>query len=320
MEVYYGYDDSHYVNVTTMVFKKCLSDTGLNIPSSDNERSTLFGDPYPGFLKHILIIDPLGKKHKFLHTKEIKLEINSISTQLTRINTDTESNNYKMWWEKNGKFIKDPEERLRELQNRLTLEFGNFADEYPEQLLAMKFITPDNKVLEIGGNIGRNTLIIGTILNNPKNLVTLESDPTNAKLLQYNLELNNIDANVESSALSQQRLIQRGWNTIPVVDDTIPDGWKEVSTITYDNLIKKYNISFDTLVADCEGALFYILTEDHRILENINLVIIENDFQDIFQKMFVNEMFEKYGFKCIYTQPGGWGHCSNFFYEVWKKD
>jgi FkbM family methyltransferase len=193
-------------------------------------------------------------------------------------------------------------------------------DEYPEQLLAMKFIKPENKVLEIGGNIGRNTLVIGSILNNPKNLVSLESDPDNAQILRHNLFINKIGAFVEASALSQQKLIQKGWNTIPLFESTIPEGWKEVSTITMDDLIKKYDINFDTLVADCEGALFHILKDDPSVLTNIKMIILENDFQDITEKEFVNQVFEMYGFKCIYAEAGGWGPCYNFFYEVWQKE
>jgi hypothetical protein len=47
---------------------------------------------------------------------------------------------------------------------------------------------------------------------------------------------------------------------------------------------------------------------------------LENDFQDITEKEFVNQVFGMYGFKCIYAEAGGWGPCYNFFYEVWQKE
>ena len=314
MDVYYGYDDSHYINVTELVLKKCLSDSRIFIPKTDEARAAIFGDPFVGFLKHILIVDMYGIHHKFHHTKDISIQISSISKQLALINSPRE------WYATTGKTIENAEDRLRQLHNHIEFNYGYMYDEYPEQLLAMKYIRPDNKVLEIGGNIGRNTLVIGSILKDPKNLVTLESDPNNAKMLMDNLKANNIDAVVEASALSQTRLIQKGWCTLPITDDTIPEGWKEVNTITFDDLSKKYNIQFDTLVADCEGALFYILKDDPSILTNMNMIILENDFQDIAEKTFVNQVFEMYGFKCVYAEAGGWGPCYNFFYEVWKKE
>jgi FkbM family methyltransferase len=314
MEVYYGYDDSHYINVTEVVLKKCLSDSGFFIPKTDEARAALFGDPYPGFLKHILIVDKFGIYHKFHHTKDISVKISSISKQLAEINDP------RGWYQTKGIQIENPEERLQELHKYVEFNNGYMHDEYPEQRLAMKFITPDSKVLEIGGNIGRNTIVIGSILKDSRNLVSLESDPDNAKMLQDNLRVNGIDAFVEASALSQQRLIQYGWVTTPLFDNTIPEGWKEVSTITFDDLTKKYNIAFDTLVADCEGALFHILKDDPSMLNTINMVVLENDFQDIAEKEFVNQVFAMYGLKCVYAESGGWGPCYNFFYEVWKKD
>ena len=314
MQVYYGYDDSHYINVTELVLKKCLSDSGILIPRTDEARAAHFGDPYPGFLKHILIVDTFGIHHKFHHTKEISIQISSISRQLSELN------NPRKWYHTKGITIENPEERLKELHNHIEINNGYMHDEYPEQRLAMTFVTPDSKVLEIGGNIGRNTIVIGSILKDSKNLVSLESDPDSAKILQSNLQINDIDTFVETSALSQQRLIQKGWVTVPLFDDTIPEGWKEVSTITYDDLTKKYNITFDTLVADCEGALFHILKDDPSVLNTINTVVLENDFQDITEKEFVNQVFEMYGLKCVYAEAGGWGPCYNFFYEVWKKD
>lgn len=316
MEVLYGYDDSHYIDITDLVLKKCLSDSGILIPNTDHSRSTIFGDPFPGFLKHILITDEFGIKHMFNHTKEISIHINSISSQLIQ----AKFNNPRTWYQTKGIHIENPTERLQILHNNIDITNGYMYEEYPEQLLTIKFLNPNSKVLEIGGNIGRNTIVIGSILKDSKNLVSLESDIDNSKILQNNLKNNAINSFVEASALSKRRLIQKEWLTIPLVDDTIPDGWKEVPTITFNDLIKKYNITFDTLIADCEGALFHILKDDPSILNTINMVIIENDFQDISEKEFVNKIFESHGLKCIYTEAGGWYPCYNFFYEVWKKD
>ena len=313
MKFLYGYDSEHLVDISYTVFQKCLFDKYILIPSDNLYRTHIFGDPFPDILKHIFIIDDFENTHIFHSNKEIKINFESISSQLRLIN------NPKLWYNTIGKSIIDPLDRLNTLQKNIAIEHGNFSDEYPEQLMAIRYINENSKVLEIGGNIGRNTLIINSILKDSKNLVTLESDPNIAKLLQGNLKINSFESHVEPSALSLVPLIQNNWNTLPISDGIIPDGWKEVSTISYSNLVKKYNIDFDTLIIDCEGALYYILKDDSSILNNIKLIIIENDFLDVSHKNFIDNLFKTNGLNRIYSESGGWGPCYDMFYEVWKK-
>ena len=56
-----------------------------------------------------------------------------------------------------------------------------------------------------------------------------------------------------------------------------------------------------------------------EMLQNIKCVIIENDFQQIEHKHYVDDLMRKNGLKCVYSQAGGWGCCQHCFYEVWKK-
>ena len=67
------------------------------------------------------------------------------------------------------------------------------------------------KVLEIGGNIGRNTLVIASILNS-SNLVTLECNLESCNQLNENKNLNKFSFFIENSALSAKKLIQIGAN------------------------------------------------------------------------------------------------------------
>ena len=172
-------------------------------------------------------------------------------------------------------------------------------------------------MLEIGGNIGRNSLIIASILESNNNFVTLESDINIANQLTENRDLNNFKFHIESSALSNRKLIQSGWNTIP--SDTLQTGYTWVNTISLNELNTKYNIEFDTLILDCEGAFYYILMDMPEILDNINLIIMENDYYDISHKKYVDEILKKNNFYVDYIEEGGWGPCYNNFFEVWKK-
>ncbi len=55
------------------------------------------------------------------------------------------------------------------------------------------------------------------------------------------------------------------------------------------------------------------------MLKDFDKVIMENDYWEIHHKNFVNENLKKNGFKVVFSGGGGWGPCSSFFYEVWKK-
>ena len=77
MKVLYGYDNTHYINITADVFKKCLKDDGIHIPAGDGNRCDIIGyDPYPNILKHIMIFDHKDNSYMYTHTKEFIIHIN----------------------------------------------------------------------------------------------------------------------------------------------------------------------------------------------------------------------------------------------------
>ena len=284
----------NYTNITEIAVQKCVFFDTLVIPESDVTRSLLFRDPLVYVLKHILItIDGIGKIYQ--HNEKIIIDVKGAT------------------WD----YTKDDKNVLSDIHSKLIFEGGSLMDEYPEQLMAVRFIKPENKVLEIGSNIGRNTLVIASLLENQSNLVTMESDPNTCITLQRNRDRNNYTFHIEKSALSYRKLIQQGWNTI-VSDELLP-GYFPVSTITYQDLEQKYDITFDTLVADCEGALYYILLDYPELLRNINTVIMENDYTDINHKIEVDRILTTFGLKRIYFQPGGWGPCYHNFFETWSR-
>jgi len=56
-----------------------------------------------------------------------------------------------------------------------------------------------------------------------------------------------------------------------------------------------------------------------HILNNINLIIMENDYWDISQKQYIDQILIINNFYRDYVESGGWGPCYNNFFEVWKK-
>jgi FkbM family methyltransferase len=190
--------------------------------------------------------------------------------------------------------------------------------ELPEQQIILEYLPRDSKVLELGGNIGRSSIVISNILNDPSNHVVVESDPSIAKKLEHNRDINNLKFQIEVGAISNKKMIQNKWNTEVLGTDTIPKGWKEIPTITLKNLYNKYNINFDTIVADCEGCLFPILRENLWILPQIKTIIIENDFD----KKEFEKFLKENGFGSKYCRDGTKipkAFDKKCFYQVWTK-
>jgi FkbM family methyltransferase len=287
------------IDVTNICLTKLCFNNIIKIPEKDDNRAHYFGDPLLGILKSIFITNNLGQTTEYNEKMEILINIE------TEIITAVDNDFY--------------ENKLETIHNSVKLDFGSFKEEYPEQIMAIKYLTGNEKVLEIGGNIGRNTLVIASILKeNCKHFVSLESDSFIASQLIHNRDINKFNFHIENSALSKRKLMQRGWDTI-VVTDGILDGYNPVNTINFSELYSKYNIDFDTLVLDCEGAFYYILMDMPEVLNNINLIIMENDYWDINKKNFVDNILLQNGFKVDYRKHGGWGPCFDKFYEVWKR-
>jgi FkbM family methyltransferase len=306
IRIYYG-TTSNMMEVTNVALSKCVKQNILGIVASDHIRARLFTDPLVGIIKSIFIKLPNLEIQEFDHTKSAYIDL-----------TTNEFVPYPIPESIIDNFL-DAQSRLQIIHNKLSLKYGVFTDEYPEQLMVANYLTGDEKVLEIGGNIGRNTLVIGYILHkkNNTNFVSLESDTEISKQLEENRDSNKLNFHIENSALSKRKLIQKAWDTIES-DVLLPD-YKNVNIISWDQLNQKYNIQFDTLVLDCEGAFYYILTDMPEVLTNIKLIIMENDYHDVAKKEYVDSVLRNNNFTVDYTECGGWGPCFHRFFEVWKR-
>ena len=214
----------------------------------------------------------------------------------------------------------------------IKLLHGSMNEEKVEQDLSKKYIKSNSIVLEIGGNMGRNALVISTILTNDNNLVTMEPNKEFYEKLITNRNYNNKNFHVENSCLSKSKTFILNSRSFQEgkVHDIYPQNYKnlkldnafETNCIDYDSLCNKYNKIFDTLCIDCEGAFYYILNDFPNILDNIKLIIMENDYENInhynhIKEFFINKHFilvESIPLKnCPWNAP-----CKDFFYQVWK--
>ena len=296
MKITYGIKDN-VIDVTKLCKKRLLTKNNIIlIPSGDGNRAKHFTDPNYGIKKKIFI-----ENNGIISEYEdnIQIQINIINNKINVINNKINN------------------DKLENIHSKLKIKYGSIKKELPEQKMVSRYLKGGEKVLEIGGNIGRNSLVIASILKNSNNLLTLESDVNISKQLSENRDLNNKKFHIENSALSKRKLIQKGWNTKP--SEKLEPGFKWVNTITLEQLKTKYNIKFDTLVLDCEGAFYYILMDMPEILDNINLIIMENDYRVLEQKEYIDNILTKNNFYVDYTESGGLGPCKNYFFEVWRK-
>ena len=215
---------------------------------------------------------------------------------------------------------------LQLIHNKLYFKHGSLLDELPEQIMALKFIKSTDTVLELGGNIGRNSCIISSILNDSSRLVVFETNTNDCLKLKENRDINNFVFNIENSAISNTPLYQNEWIVKPL-NDIICNGniieWNKINISSWDYIKNKYSsLYFNVLVADCEGGLYYILKEQPDFLISFSTIIIENDFTHISQKLFVDEQFQKNNFNLIYNkQLDSYSNliCKDCFYQVWIK-
>lgn len=305
MIIKYGLADNN-IDVTSICYSALKYGNIIAIPAIDHVRAIYFSDLVPNVEKSVFISDDneLSYEYDLRYTVFIDTTTNKIRAYLTP---------------KYDLNVVDCE--LLNLHQSLQIRHGSLLEELNEQKMAVKYLTGNEKVLEIGGNIGRNSIVIGSILNRQNNsdYVVLESDPYSAALLTENRDLNRLRFHIEGRALSKRPLIQKEWQTI--VSDEVLDGYSRVNTVTYEELDAKYNIAFDTLILDCEGSFYYILQDMPEILQNIRLIIMENDYLDMEHKGYVDSVLKEKGFYVDYVERGGWGldtPCNSCFYEVWK--
>jgi len=300
MRIFYGTPENN-IDVTEICYRDLCKNNIIEIPPCDVIRAGYFTDCALGILKQIFISENESKENTLIFDSNTSIQIDIASGIITTITED------------------DIVNKLLLLHKQLQLNYGSFYEEFPEQKMATRYLKGNEKVLEIGGNVGRNSLIIAHLLGyNATNFVTLESDSHIASQLRENRDANNMQFHIENSALSKRKLIQKGWETF--VSDEVMDGYHTVPTITWDELKAKYNIEFDTLVLDCEGAFYYILQDMPEILDNINLIIMENDYKDFSHKLYLDDMLRKNNFRIDYSESGGWDPCYHNFFEVWKRN
>lgn len=163
---------------------------------------------------------------------------------------------------------------------------GNQVDvqhlEIEEQKYAREYILENDVVLELGARYGSVSCIINSKLNNKLNQVVVEPDDRVWDALEQNRDRNQCQFHIVKGFISNKKL-----------DLTNLDNWHggygatfvennntKIPSFSLDEIIQKYNLQFNVLVADCEGFLETFFDENPNLYDQLRMVIFEADYPE----------------------------------------
>jgi FkbM family methyltransferase len=147
--------------------------------------------------------------------------------------------------------------------------------ESQEQRQAEQYIKSDSIVLELGARYGTVSCIINKKLSIKTNQVSVEPDILVHKSLEENMKNNNCDFHILKGIISKKNmeLTGAGYGTTSISCET-----KKLDIYTLEEVEEKYNLKFNTLVADCEGFLEQFFDENPKLYDQLDLCIFEQDY------------------------------------------
>lgn len=182
--------------------------------------------------------------------------------------------------------------------------------ERKEQILADKYIQPDDVVLELGARYGTVSCVINKKLKNKHNQVVVEPDDRVWQALEDNMERNNCDFHIIKGFISAKKMKLtdkedwRGYGT-----KSEENASSKIPSFTLQEIQKKYKLKFNVLVADCEGFLCQFLDENPGFLDQLRLIIFEKDNPKMCNYNEIKRSLKEKGFKQL---------CP-LFREAWRR-
>jgi len=148
--------------------------------------------------------------------------------------------------------------------------------EHIEQGLAQKYITPNDKVLELGARYGSVSIITNKIVNDKSTHYVVEPDSSVWECLENNMKNNNCNFNIIKGVIgktegnnNKYKLEGDGYAKRSVVDNSY--GKSQIETFDLPD------IPFNVLIADCEGYLETFYDDNTKLFESLDKLILEFD-------------------------------------------
>ena len=201
------------------------------------------------------------------------------------------------------------DDKINELIKNASMN-NEYKEELYERSLILNFLNKDAKVLEIGGGLGHVSNAISNHLNNKENLIVIEPHKEKANKLKEKYRVfNGIISNNKQWFIKSKKEYYVTITNKNMKKENIKDSL-EINNITnIKNLEQKFNIKFDTLIVDCEGALPQIMKDNPELYNQINMIIIEYDWYINDCTKWRNNMLKNHNFKSLFSLPLHWTPC-----------
>ena len=154
--------------------------------------------------------------------------------------------------------------------------------EINEQNQAKKYIEKNDIVLELGARYGSVSCTINSKLNNKTNQIVVEPDERVWEALEKNKTKNNCGFHIIKGFISKEKMILTDLHSyLNGYGSTFKkDINSNIPNFLLDDIIEKYSLTFNVLVADCEGFLEIFLDENPRLYKELRLIMFEADYVD----------------------------------------
>lgn len=203
----------------------------------------------------------------------------------------------------------------------------NVEYEAVEQFLVKKYIPKDACVLELGARYGTVSCVISKVLDNPTYHVAVEPDSSVIEALTKNRNNNGGQFHIFEGVVSEKgyelgfidpKFDFHEYGTYTKKTDT-----PKIKNMSFTELSNTYNLTFDCIVADCEGFFCDFVEENPDVIKNMRVIIYEQDgipwskFMEKYKTL--DETLTKFGFFRIHTVPHPKYENNPHFHNVWVK-
>ena len=141
-------------------------------------------------------------------------------------------------------------------------------------------------------------------------MVVVEPDILVHNALENNMKANGCNFNIVKGVISRvpldlaQKNSHNGYGTTSVKCEK-----SSIPNFTLEEIESKYNLRFNTLVADCEGFLESFMDENPGLYQQLSLILFEKDCPEKCNYGKITDSLKESGFRCLVSG----------FHEVWHK-
>lgn len=188
------------------------------------------------------------------------------------------------------------------IYNEIGYRVPHLEYERDEQLLASKYISPDDTVLELGARYGSVSCIINKILKNKTHQVAVEPDKTVWDALERNKRENQCEFIIYKGIVSSKSydLKLNGYGSTVDITNTITTmDTIHVDNISLEELQNRTGLKFNVLVADCEGFLEVFLKENYWLYDQLTCILFECDRPDVCNYNLIKTELLQHGFLIV---------------------